>query len=95
MNYTILNQTPADEQMDAFTLWMPDFEDAWIEGVYIAINRQGEVVGFQTVNEDNLTVAIEVLGSYQGQGIATKLVLSSGSTKPERNECPDFWAKFE
>lgn len=72
-------------------LWWGDFEEAGIERCYIAFD--GDLpVGFQTINNDGLCVAIEVRPQYQGQGIASALVEESGCYRPDRNENPDFWA---
>lgn len=79
-------------------LWWGDFEEAGIRRCYIAFDGD-RPVGFQTVSGDGLCVAIEVHPEYQGQGIASALVEESNCWRPERNECPGFWAaikeKFE
>ncbi len=31
---------------------------------------------------------------YKGQGIGRALVQESGCYRPDRNECPEFWAKM-
>jgi GNAT superfamily N-acetyltransferase len=77
-----------------FFLWYEDFEEAGIEWVAVAI-EDGEVIGFQSINGDGRCVAIEVLPEYQGQGVATALVEYTGCTKPEQNENPEFWGKFD
>jgi GNAT superfamily N-acetyltransferase len=70
-------------------LWC-DFEEAEIKACYIAFDG-GNPIGFQSINADGLTVAIEVHPEYQGKGISRLLIEESGSTKPERNENPEFW----
>jgi GNAT superfamily N-acetyltransferase len=74
-------------------LWFDDFEEAGIDRCYIA-TVDDVVVGFQTVSGDGLCVAIEVHPDYQEQGIASALVEESNCWKPERNECPEFWASM-
>ena len=44
-----------------FELWWSDFEEAGVSDLYLAESEEGEIVGFQTVNADGQTVAIEVL----------------------------------
>ena len=71
-------------------LWWDDFDEAGIKHCYIAFDGD-DAVGFQTVNDDNATVAIEVAPTHRGQGIATALINESGSYKPEFNGEPAFW----
>lgn len=87
------NQDEIDETWFEWScgLWWSDFEEARIERCYIAW-KGDEVVGFQTVNFDGSCVAIE--SRYPGQGIGKALVEESGCWKPDRNECPEFWAKI-
>jgi GNAT superfamily N-acetyltransferase len=81
-------------QMESFSLWWGEFDEAGIESCWVALDSD-RVVGFQSINADGHCVAIEVLPELQGQGIATALVQYTGCDRPERNECPEFWAKFE
>lgn len=74
-------------------LWWADFDEAGIERCYIAVNGDDEIVGFQTVNSDRQTVAIEIHPHYRGKNLAFDLIEESGSTKPERDHNPEFWAK--
>lgn len=73
-------------------LWTRDFDDAGIESCFLAV-VDGEIVGFQTINIDNQTIAIEVMDDYQGNGIAFKLISESGSSQPEYDSNPEFWSK--
>jgi GNAT superfamily N-acetyltransferase len=78
----------------AFDLWWSDFEEAGIERLWLAEDDEGDVVGFLTANGDGHCVAIEVIESAQGRGIARALVEESNCWKPDRDECPEFWAKM-
>ena len=78
----------------SFDLWWSDFEEAGIERLWLAEDAEGDVVGFLTANADGLCVAIEVVESAQGQGIARALVEESNCWKPDRDEAPGFWAKM-
>ena len=87
------DQTEIDESWFDWSggLWWPDFEEAGIEKCFVAFLGD-EVVGFQTVNASCDCVAIEA--KYQNQGIGRALVQESGCYRPDRNECPEFWAKM-
>lgn len=74
-------------------LWWSDFEEAQITSCYIAFDGD-EPVGFQTVNNDNRCVAIEVKSDYQNKGIALLLIGESFCIRPDRNENEEFWAKI-
>ena len=74
-------------------LWWDDFREAGVEQCFLAIEGD-KIVGFQTVNIDNQTIAIETKNDYQGRGIAYKLISESGSTTPEDNHNPEFWSKI-
>lgn len=78
-----------------FSLWWSDWEEAGIECCYLALNEEGDVVGFQTINIDGLCIAIEVKEGFQGQGIGSMLIESSGCWNPDRNECPEFWESMQ
>lgn len=73
-------------------LWWDNFEEAGVERCFLAFESD-RVVGFQTVNIDGETIAIEVKDDYQGKGIAYKLISESGSTTPEDDQNPEFWSK--
>ena len=77
-----------------FELWWSDFEDAGIERLWLAEDNHGNVVGFLTSNADGFCVAIEVIESAKGQGVARALIEESNCWRPDRNECPGFWAKM-
>ena len=79
------------DMFDGFALWYEDLEEAGVESLYVAYDG-GKIIGFQTVNADNRCVAIESI--EQGKGIGFALVAASGCYKPEKNECPEFWAKM-
>jgi len=78
----------------SFDLWWSDFEEAGIERLWLAEDADGDVVGFLTANADGLCVAIEVVESAQGQGIARALVEESNCWKPEDDQAPEFWEKM-
>ena len=77
-----------------FDLWWSDFQEAGIDSLYVAFSDEDEVIGFQTVNEDGLCIAIEVIKSAQGQGVGRELVKESGCWKPDDNQAPEFWEKM-
>ena len=79
------------EMFESFSLWYDDLEEAGVQLLYVAYNGD-KIIGFQTVNGDNRCVAIESI--EQGKGIGFALVAASGCYKPEKNECPEFWAKM-
>ena len=97
MNYTayqVEQYEVNDSKMhEYFELWWSDWEEAGVERVYVAEAEDGEIVGFQSINGDRQTVAIEVKDAHRGNGVALLLIEESGSFKPERNENPEFWAK--
>ena len=71
-------------------LFFPFFEEAGIERCFVAFS--GDIaVGFQTVDVDDLCIAIEVFESWMGKGVSRALIQESGCNRPERNENPDFW----
>lgn len=83
------------QQLSWSDLWYEDLEEAGVEKVYFAFDGDGdEVLGFQTVSGDGFCVAIEVKDEFKGQGVGRSLIEESNCWKPERNECPDFWAKI-
>ena len=88
------DQVNDSEMNDKFTLWWSDFDEAGIESLWLAENEDGEIVGFLAANIDGLCVAIEVVETAQGQGVARALVEASGCWKPEENRCPEFWEKM-
>ena len=71
-------------------LWFDEWEQSGVETIYLAWD-DNDIVGFQTVNSDNQTIAIEIKESHKGQGISRLLIEESGSYLPERNENPTFW----
>lgn len=77
-----------------FDLWWSDFEEAGIDRLFLAESEEGEVVGFQTISNDGLCIAIEVMPNHQGNGVGRMLIAESGCWRPERNECPEFWEKM-
>lgn len=78
-----------------FDLWWSDFSEAGVEDCYVAFDEEGDVLGFQTINNDGLCIAIEVRPSYQGIGVASTLVEESGCWRPEQDENPDFWVAMQ
>ena len=72
-------------------LWFDDLDQAGVEKCFLAWD-DNDIVGFQTVNSNNETIAIEVKSDYQGKGISIMLIKESGSYLPERDENPSFWA---
>ena len=76
--------------LNDFDLWYDDLEEAGVSSIVIASDGE-KIVGFQTINNDGRTIAIETLELYRGQGIGFLMILESGSYKPERNENRDFW----
>ena len=79
------------DMFDGFALWYEELEEAGVQSLFVAYDGD-KIVGFQTINADNRCIAIEALET--GRGIGTALVEVSGCYKPERNECPEFWAKM-
>ncbi len=73
-------------------LWWGNFEEAGIEKCYVAVEEKtGTPVGFQTLNIDHQTIAIEVHPEHRGKGLAFLLIEESNSTTPERDENHSFW----
>jgi GNAT superfamily N-acetyltransferase len=72
-------------------LWFDDWECSDIETIYLAWD-DNDIVGFQTTNLSNETVAIEIKESHREQGLARMLLDESESFIPDRNENPSFWA---
>lgn len=73
-------------------LWYGDFEEAGITRCLVLVDESNNLpVGFQSINIDGQTVAIEIKAEYQGKGLAKMLIGESGSYKPERNENKAFW----
>jgi len=89
-----LSEVPSESLDSKFSLWWSEFEEAGIERVWLAEDSQGDVVGFLTANADGLCVAVEVIPSAQGQGVARSLVEESNCWRPDRDENPEFWAKM-
>jgi GNAT superfamily N-acetyltransferase len=89
-----LSEVPCESLESKFSLWWSEFEESGTEQVWLAEDSRGDVVGFLTANADGLCLAIEVIESAQGQGVARMLVEESGCWKPERDENPEFWAKM-
>lgn len=81
------------QQLSWSNLWYEDLNEARVSKVFFAFEDDGdEVVAFQTVSSDDLCVAIETKDGFTGKGAARSLIEESNCWKPERNECPDFWA---
>lgn len=79
-----------------FDLYPVDpWEVAGVRTGYFAFDDSGELVGFLLTNDDNLAVAIEVMESHRGYGVAASLLTEAGCHYPERNENPDFWSSFQ
>lgn len=73
-------------------LWWSDFEEAGIEECYILFDEKTDMpIGFQTLNVDRQTIAIEIHPEHRGKGLSYLLIEDSGSTTPERDENPSFW----
>lgn len=90
-----LEQSQIDNsKFTEFDLWWDDLEEAGVDRLFVAFDAQGVVIGFQTVSPDGLCVAIEVLDTAQGQGVARALVEESGCWRPEDDQCPEFWEKM-
>ena len=90
ITFTEINIDSSDDyDFSNFELWYDDLEEAGITRVIVAYDDG--VVGFQTINNDGKTVAIETIESRRGEGIGFLMILESGSYKPERNENPEFW----
>jgi len=60
---------------------------------YVALS-DGIPVGYMIINGDWRCVAIEVKDEFLGQGIARKLVETSGCFYPEDDQCPEFWERI-
>ena len=97
-NKEIGNAFKDDINQWSIGLWWNDLEEAGVEST-ILVWDNNDIVGFQTVNIDGKTIAIEVKEGYQGVGIAEMMIRESQSYIPERNENPSFWKwalnKFE
>jgi GNAT superfamily N-acetyltransferase len=78
------------DQLARFSLWYEDLEEALVIKTILAWDG-GQIVGFQTINSENLCVAIEVADEYLGQGIARLMIEESGCYQPENNSFPEFW----
>jgi hypothetical protein len=80
-----------NSQLESWSqLWYEDLEEAGVYSLIVAWDGD-DVIGFQTINDCNECVAIEVKDSHLGQGISRLLIEESGCSKPERNENPEFW----
>ena len=79
------------DMFDVFVLWYEDLEEAGVKALYVAYDGD-KIVGFQTVNKDDLCIALEALEA--GKSIGFALVEASGCYKPEKNACPEFWARM-
>lgn len=81
------------EQLEMFSLWYSNLEEAGVRKVFIAY-EDGQIVGFLTTNADNQAIAIEVLPDFRGQGVASQMLDVARCYCPERNENPEFWRRI-
>lgn len=98
MSYTIYEaeqyQVSDPAMHRSFDLWWSDFEEAGVDRLWLAEDNDGDVVGFMTVDCDGLCIAIEVVESAQGKGVARALVEESGCWRPADDQNPEFWEKM-
>jgi GNAT superfamily N-acetyltransferase len=83
-----------EAELNRFALWWGDIDEAGVREIWAAFDGEA-LIGFATTDADGRCVAIEVLDSYQGQGIGSALVEAAGCYQPADNQCPGFWAKFQ
>ena len=57
-------------------LWWDDLDEADVSNT-ILVWDDNDIIGFQTINSDNETIAIEVKESYQGKGISRLMINES------------------